>query len=140
MNDPNDGAASFQWLAGVAMGLATLMLTLFGWLQAQITGGKRDALDRADSVRRETLLAVSILRGELTTRHEDAYAVQERQHADNKAEMQQLRSEIAANARVATEERRRVIDYLDGIKTTIAKMPDRDEMFAALVRIDRPKG
>ncbi len=125
----NDEGWWFQALTGALISLLTL---LFGWTQVQINQVKRDATSNDESVRRETLAAIQVLREELTRRLDDAASVQARQHVDNQARNRELQDTINRNAAIATTERQRVIDFMSQMSIRIAQLPDRTEMLAAL--------
>lgn len=135
MNEPaNEG----QWFQ-VVIGLIVTGLGLaYGWLQMQLGWMKRDIQSGDEDVLRETSDAIKVLRDELTRRHDDFSAVQQRQHEDNQARIREIKDDIARNAQTATEERRRVIDFLDRINTRVSSMPDRAEMMA-VIRVDDRK-
>jgi CRP-like cAMP-binding protein len=129
MSEPTGEVQWFQWVIGVLVAGLTMA---FGWMQIQIGQVKRDAQSADESVRREMLNALAALDEKLTQRYADSSAMHERMHKDNQDRIRELRDDMARGTQTATEERRRVIDYLDKINTRIGQMPDRAEMMAVL--------
>lgn len=124
-----DDTQWFQW------GLATagvLLTGAFGWTQKQIGQVKKDAEMANGQLRAETLNAVQTLRTELNNRHDMSVAVQERQHADNRAALNAISAIIQANSAEAAVERRRFADSLERLHEKFSGMADRDEIRAMI--------
>lgn len=131
MNEP---ASEGQWFQ-VAISIAIASLTAaFAWMRVQIGQVKRDASSADEGVRREMLEAIRSLDDKLTRRHDDANAVQNRQHEDNQSRYREIKDDIARAGQVATLERQRTIDFLAAIQNSIAQKPDRAEVFSAMAR------
>lgn len=121
-----------QWFQWVFTAAGVFLTGAMGWTHKQIGQVKKDAEVQVNQLRVQTLSEVQTLRTELNSRHDMAVAIQERQHADNRAALNAITAIIQANSAEASVERRRFADSMERLHERLGGMADRDEIRAMI--------